>query len=167
MILLCCPYIGCIKSFKVNIPNHPAFSWQICWFPEVCVWDKLESLSFLGRSKEGHKFSLFTSTVLLHTGIIDTPSMVAETRARSCWLRFLPSWEAIKFSQAFSYQFIGAISGQQIMNLCQHSLSETEKISVIRAKGRFEKKCSSLRKTHGDKKCSSDDIFPENITKMQ
>lgn len=73
MILLCCPYIGCIKSFKVNIPNHPAFSWQICWFPEVCVWDKLESLSFLGRSKEGHKFSLFTSTVLLHTGIIRYP----------------------------------------------------------------------------------------------
>lgn len=90
MTVLCHPYICCIKCFKINISSYPTFSWQICWFPQVC--DKLESLSFLRRSKVQHKFSLFISTVLLHTGIIDSPAMLVKTRARSCCLRFLPTW---------------------------------------------------------------------------
>lgn len=90
MTLLYHPYICSIKCFKINILSYPAFSWQIFWFPQAC--DKLESLSFLRRSEVGCKFSLFTSAVLLHAGIIDFPTTLAKTRARSCCPRFLPSW---------------------------------------------------------------------------
>jgi len=62
-----------MNVLKKNILSYPGFSWHICWFPQVC--DKLESLSFLRRSKLGCKFSLFTSTVLLYTGIIESPAI--------------------------------------------------------------------------------------------